>query len=58
MQRYVVISSDCHAGPNPPVYREYLDAGYREDFDVELAERQGLIDERRAGHGDGPVHRR
>ena len=54
MQRYVVISSDCHAGPNPPVYREYLDAGYREDFDVELAERQSLIDERRAAMGMDP----
>ena len=54
MQHYVVISSDCHAGPNPPVYREYLDAGYREDFDVELAERQSVIDERRAAMGMDP----
>jgi predicted TIM-barrel fold metal-dependent hydrolase len=54
VQHYVVISSDCHAGPNPPVYREYLDAGYRQDFDVELAERQHLIDERRAAMGMDP----
>jgi predicted TIM-barrel fold metal-dependent hydrolase len=54
VQHYVVISSDCHAGPNPPVYREYLDAGYREDFDVELAERQSVIDERRAAMGMDP----
>jgi predicted TIM-barrel fold metal-dependent hydrolase len=54
VQHYVVISSDCHAGPNPPVYRDYLDAGYREDFDVELAERQGVIDERRAAMGMDP----
>ncbi len=54
MQHYVVISSDCHAGPNPPVYREFLDAGYRDDFDVELAERQVLIDERRSAMGIDP----
>jgi predicted TIM-barrel fold metal-dependent hydrolase len=54
VERYVVISSDCHAGPNSPVFREYLDAGYREDFDVELAERQGVIDERRAAMGMDP----
>ena len=51
MQHYVVISADCHAGPNAPVYRDYLDPGYRDDFDGELAERQRLIDERRAEAG-------
>jgi len=44
---YVVISADCHAGPNPPAYRDYLDPGYREDFDDELREREKLIEERR-----------
>ena len=44
---YVVISADCHAGPNPPAYRDYLDPEYREDFDDELAEREKLIEERR-----------
>ena len=48
MQRYLVISADCHAGPNAPAYREYLDPSFRTDFDDELAERQRLIDERRA----------
>ncbi len=47
MQHYVIISADCHAGPNAPVYRDYLDPAYREDFDEELAERQRIIDERR-----------
>jgi predicted TIM-barrel fold metal-dependent hydrolase len=54
MQRYLVISADCHAGPNAPAYREYLDPSFRTDFDDELAERQRLIDERRAAaHATG-----
>ena len=47
MEHYVVISSDTHAGPNSPVYRDYLDPEFRADFDEELAERQALIDARR-----------
>lgn len=47
MDRYLVISSDTHAGPNSPVYRDYLDPKYRAAFDEELAERQALIDKRR-----------
>src|SRR5947209_226001 len=54
MKPYVVISSDCHAGPNSPVFREYLDREYRDDFDVDLAERQALINERRAVLGMDP----
>ena len=30
MRHYVVISADCHAGPNSPVYRDLLDPEYRE----------------------------
>ncbi len=33
MDRYLVISSDGHAGPRPEVYRDYLDPKYREEFD-------------------------
>ena len=51
MKHYVVISADCHAGPNSPVYRDFLDPKYHDDFDDELAERQALIDERRAAAG-------
>ena len=40
MQPYLVISADCHAGPNSPAYREFLDPQYRDEFDDELAERQ------------------
>jgi predicted TIM-barrel fold metal-dependent hydrolase len=34
--RYLVISSDCHAGLPPERYREYLDPAYRETFDLAL----------------------
>ena len=54
MNRYVIISSDCHAGANSPVYRDYLEPGYRAEFDVELAERQAVIDARRAAAGLAP----
>ena len=30
---YLVISADCHAGPDSPVYREFLDPQYRDRFD-------------------------
>lgn len=36
MDRYIVISSDCHAGLPPERYRDYLDPQYRELFDQAL----------------------
>lgn len=36
MDRYLVISSDCHAGLPPQRYRDYLDPQYRETFDAAL----------------------
>ena len=33
MSKYLVISSDGHAGPPAAVYREYLDPEFREAFD-------------------------
>jgi hypothetical protein len=36
MDRFIVISSDCHAGLQPAQYREYLDPQYREMFDFAL----------------------
>jgi predicted TIM-barrel fold metal-dependent hydrolase len=36
MDRFIVISSDCHAGLPPSKYREYLDPQYREMFDMAL----------------------
>ena len=63
MERYLVISTDCHAGLPPGGYREYLDPQYRERFDAALkvqvsmareARKQMLIEEInerwRAGH--------
>lgn len=36
MDRYIVVSSDCHAGPLPEQYREYLEPKYRPIFDQAL----------------------
>ncbi len=36
MDRYLVISSDCHAGLPPEKYRDYLDPKYRDAFDIAL----------------------
>lgn len=33
-ERYIVISADCHAGAAIDAYREYLDPGYRDEFDA------------------------
>jgi predicted TIM-barrel fold metal-dependent hydrolase len=32
--RYILISSDCHAGANHETYRQYLDSKYLDDFDA------------------------
>src|SRR5690606_5793486 len=37
MDRYLVISSDGHAGLTPERYRDYLDPQYHEQFDIALA---------------------
>ena len=37
MDRYTVISSDCHCGPPAEVYRDYLDPQYRENHDETAA---------------------
>ena len=36
MDRYLVISSDCHAGLPPEQYRDYVDPDLREIVDVAL----------------------
>ena len=36
MDRFIVVSSDCHAGLQPGEYRQYLDPQYREIFDAAL----------------------
>jgi predicted TIM-barrel fold metal-dependent hydrolase len=49
MGNYVIVSSDCHAGPPADQYRGYMDPGYRERYDEFLA---GLarMDDARAAH--------
>ena len=53
-ERYLVVSSDGHAGPRPERYRDYVDPAYREAFDLALpiqiqmtrdAEKRLLIDD-------------
>ena len=52
MDRHLIISSDCHAGPPLPQYREYVEPRYRDAFDerlpgniaeIKLAEEKFLI---------------
>ena len=44
---YLVISADCHAGPDSPHYRAYLDPEYRDRFDEELGARDALMQQMR-----------
>ena len=43
MDRYLVISSDCHAGLPNAEYRPYLEPQYRDRLDAYLAEREELM---------------
>lgn len=45
MSRYLMISSDCHAGATPAVYREYLEPAFREAYD-ETLERSEQVGDR------------
>jgi predicted TIM-barrel fold metal-dependent hydrolase len=38
MSNYMIISSDCHAGPPPERYREYMESKYQERYDRFLAQ--------------------
>ncbi|MGZ6929906.1 MAG: amidohydrolase family protein [Acidimicrobiia bacterium] len=44
MDKYLVISADCHAGLPNVEYREWLDPEYRETFDAALIERARLAE--------------
>jgi predicted TIM-barrel fold metal-dependent hydrolase len=48
MSRYLVISSDCHAGLPNPEYRPYLDPEHRDAFDAFLVQRAAMEEELRA----------
>ena len=43
MPRYLVISSDCHAGLPNEQYRDWLDPGHRDAFDAYMVERTKLL---------------
>ena len=45
MDRYLVISSDGHAGPRPEVYRDYLEAQHRDEFDRQHAARLAMLEQ-------------
>ena len=47
MSRYVVISSDTHAGPPTERYRDYLDSKYFDAFDADMKANEQLIGSRR-----------
>ena len=40
--RYMIISSDCHAGLPNEEYRPYLDPQFLDAFDAHLAEREAM----------------
>src|SRR3954469_22827049 len=42
MDRYLVISSDTHAGPPSEAYRDYIDPEHREAFDRDLETKLAL----------------
>ncbi len=64
--RYLLISSDGHAGPPAELYRDYLDPKYRQQFDEHQAEMSALRElasnndefrkEWEAKTGDGGLH--
>ncbi len=43
MDRYLVISSDTHAGPPTRHYRDYVDPRYRQAFDADVAANEQLV---------------
>jgi len=49
IDRYLLISADCHAGPRPEQSRTYVAPQHRAAFDAWLADAEGLL-RRRAEH--------
>jgi len=43
MTRYMIISSDCHAGLPNQEYRDWLDPEYRDAFDAYLKQREEML---------------
>jgi predicted TIM-barrel fold metal-dependent hydrolase len=53
MDRYLVISSDGHAGPPADHYREYLEARYRAAFDEHQATTRAMREQMQRARGAG-----
>ncbi len=54
MDRYLMISADCHAGPRPAEIRPYLDAAWLDAYDAWLADEPGQA-RHRAEHIGAPL---
>jgi hypothetical protein len=52
VDKYLIISADCHAELPTEKYREYVDPEYREDFEAYLVEKAEQSRHRRL-HGRG-----
>ena len=55
MDRYLLISADCHAGPKPDQARGYVSPGFRDAFDVWVADEEGKR-QRRAEHTGAAIY--
>lgn len=58
MSRYLVISSDTHAGPPAERYRDYLEERYREAFDADLEQARLETQFRREATGSAQFEQR
>jgi predicted TIM-barrel fold metal-dependent hydrolase len=55
MDRYLLISADCHAGPLPDQLRPYVREAYRERYDAWVADEEGML-ARRAEHTGAAIY--
>ncbi len=55
MDRYLLISADCHAGPLPDQARGYISPQYRDAFDEWIADTEGK-QRRRADHTGAAIY--
>lgn len=55
MDRYLLISADCHAGPLPDQMRTYVEPNYRKRFDEWVGDVDGLM-ARRAEHTGAAIY--
>ena len=53
MDRHLLISADCHAGPLPDQARDYVSPAYREDLGASYMKRQNIAIAVDVGIGTG-----